>query len=106
MAAIAIVVHRKLFEPGWSNGAMGVMTITAHQFVFADRVGRGLKGLGPNGLMAGITDFRLGSALLYLAGLVYRMATDAGHVIGFVRTGLPVQQVVVLQVAAWLVLPE
>jgi len=43
--------------------------------------------------MAGITDFRLRSAFLYLAGLVYRMATDAGHVIGLVRAGLPVQQV-------------
>lgn len=72
---------------------MGVMAVTAYQFVFTDRVGRGLIGLGPNGLMAGITDFRLGRAFLYLAGFMDGMATDAGHVVGFMSAGMPVQQV-------------
>jgi len=49
--------------------------------------------------MAGIADFSLGSAFLYLAGFVNDMTADAGHVIGFVRAGEPVQQVIVTLVA-------
>ena len=39
VAAIAIVINRKLFQACWAERAMGVMAVAAHQFVFADRVG-------------------------------------------------------------------
>ena len=45
--------------------------------------------------MAAITDFRLGGTFLHLAGFVDNVATDAGHVIGFMGAGVPVQQVIV-----------
>ena len=49
--------------------------------------------MSPDILMAGIADFCLGSTFLHLAGFVDDMTTDTGHIVSFVRTGMPVQQV-------------
>lgn len=39
MAAIAIVVNRELFQSSRAHSTMGVVAVTAHQFVFPNRVG-------------------------------------------------------------------
>ena len=78
---------------------MSVVTVTANQLVFANRMGRHLKGLGPNVLVAFIADFRLGGAFQYLAGLVHHMTINTGHIFGFMLAGKPVEHMAITLVA-------
>lgn len=99
MAGITIVVYRVLLQTGWPHSAMGVVAVAANQLVLADRVSRHLISLGPNILMAGITDFCLGGAFQHLTGFMHNMAGHAGQVLGLMRAGVPVQQMLVTLVA-------